>query len=408
MLMVLIAATGNYTFFNLLTAALCVTLLDDDHLRALASGPRSLLRALTCRWRTDTAASLGKQKPAARLCATARFAASLQAMSAASLCCRWSIWSALWKLAFLVACAASFLSLFTFHAGPASSPSYANSANLTQLLHQPATSLSPDALTEFAHAALDRFDIRLAFTLEQLDRFLATTLPAAIVWCAAMLLIAFARDVWQALPILPTPPPSSKSAHAATTVNAKAVADEQLPTAATDDSVVHSKENRAGEKHDESKPAAAQTRKRNRDPHSKRDYAMSASPQRSTTAAAASREPFVDRKPDMHALTGTAAASAGSPSLSLCTRGVALMTAWSLAKSCALLAVAGWVFAASLTPLSSIHPPVSTLSACRVVCNESAEAADSRSVPELHPPGVSNSGSLAHHKRLRAIPHVRR
>ncbi len=44
LLQVLIALTGNYTFFNLLTVALCLVLLDDGHLRRLS--PRFLSRRL--------------------------------------------------------------------------------------------------------------------------------------------------------------------------------------------------------------------------------------------------------------------------------------------------------------------------------------------------------------------------
>jgi len=34
--MIVIALTGNYNFFNLLTAALCLSLVDDEHLDFVA------------------------------------------------------------------------------------------------------------------------------------------------------------------------------------------------------------------------------------------------------------------------------------------------------------------------------------------------------------------------------------
>lgn len=47
-LQVLIALTGNYTFFNLLTASLCVSLFDDAHIRALSTLPSGFIRVVTC------------------------------------------------------------------------------------------------------------------------------------------------------------------------------------------------------------------------------------------------------------------------------------------------------------------------------------------------------------------------
>lgn len=49
MLQVLIAATGNYTFFNLLSAVLCISLLDDDALGAMTDRLRPS-RSFIARW----------------------------------------------------------------------------------------------------------------------------------------------------------------------------------------------------------------------------------------------------------------------------------------------------------------------------------------------------------------------
>lgn len=52
---ILILATGNFAFFNYLTLALCVTLLDDRHLRGL------LPKALVARFRCPTAAPVSRR-----------------------------------------------------------------------------------------------------------------------------------------------------------------------------------------------------------------------------------------------------------------------------------------------------------------------------------------------------------
>jgi lipase maturation factor 1 len=70
----LIALTGNYTFFNLLTIALCVLLLDDEMLRLL---PRRLARSTAAR------AEAGDVKPASRRPRGARVQALATALFAA-------------------------------------------------------------------------------------------------------------------------------------------------------------------------------------------------------------------------------------------------------------------------------------------------------------------------------------
>jgi hypothetical protein len=70
----LIALTGNYTFFNLLTIALCVLLLDNEVLRLL---PRRLARSTAAR------AEAGEVKPASRRPRGARVQALATALFAA-------------------------------------------------------------------------------------------------------------------------------------------------------------------------------------------------------------------------------------------------------------------------------------------------------------------------------------
>ncbi|MBI1372005.1 MAG: hypothetical protein GC159_04495 [Phycisphaera sp.] len=75
-LMLMIAATGNYCFFNWLTILLCVSLLDDGQLRAIGRGVRRVWRAVTRRSAPDVAI----RPVAARFAPTAALAREMTAI----------------------------------------------------------------------------------------------------------------------------------------------------------------------------------------------------------------------------------------------------------------------------------------------------------------------------------------
>jgi len=69
--------------------------------------------------------------------------------------------------------------------------------NSTQLL----SNLTLDNAIEFSHAASNNYDILLAFSMDQFSAFLAFAVPKSIYFAVAMLVLAFAVDVWKALPV---------------------------------------------------------------------------------------------------------------------------------------------------------------------------------------------------------------